>query len=176
MLCERCKKNIATTHVQSVINGVKKEADLCSECAAKEGYGGFSGFGDFGIFPDLGGFAQNSLAGMLASMFGESLPAGQTTEKRCDCCGATYSELAQTGKVGCPHCYQVFREELLPYLKRVHGSTCHIGKKNRTALVVSKDDELTQLRRKLEELVQNEKYEEAAVVRDEIRKYEGEKK
>ena len=36
MMCQKCGKNIATVHTMTVINGVKDEKYLCSECAAKE--------------------------------------------------------------------------------------------------------------------------------------------
>lgn len=34
MLCEKCNKNQATFHYAEVINGVRSEHHLCSECAA----------------------------------------------------------------------------------------------------------------------------------------------
>ena len=34
MLCEKCEKNQATFHYTEVVNGVKNEHHLCSECAA----------------------------------------------------------------------------------------------------------------------------------------------
>jgi excinuclease UvrABC helicase subunit UvrB len=69
-----------------------------------------------------------------------------------------------------------FKNELLPYLKRVHGSVTHIGKKpEKDALIVSKTDKLTEMRKKLSELVKNENYEEAAVMRDKIKLYEEER-
>ena len=68
--------------------------------------------------------------------------------------------------------------ELLPYLKRVHGSTKHIGKiPNRAPLAVKTDEETVEgLRSKLNQLIREEKYEEAAVIRDKIKRLEGESK
>ncbi len=37
MLCDKCKKNIATYHSKTVINGVSTEEHLCSSCARKNG-------------------------------------------------------------------------------------------------------------------------------------------
>ena len=45
----------------------------------------------------------------------------------------------------------------------------------RFALIVSVDDRLTRMRAHLNELIRNENFEEAAVVRDEIKKVEGDK-
>ncbi|MBR7071002.1 MAG: UvrB/UvrC motif-containing protein [Clostridia bacterium] len=162
MLCEVCGKNHATTHIRSVIDGVVTEKNLCGYCAAKEGYTGF---------------AQNGLADMLASVLGDVLASGSpVAENRCSCCGAKFSDIAQTGKVGCAKCYQTFYNELLPYLKRVHGSTTHSGKiPNRAPLVAQQQEEtVDSLRMKLNELVREERFEEAAKVRDKIKKLEEE--
>lgn len=162
MLCQKCGKNTATTHIHSVINGVASEIDLCSRCAAEQGYSSTS---------------KNSFASMLASVFGDySALESSLAKVSCECCGSVFSDIAHTGKVGCALCYSTFKKELLPYIKRVHGTTKHIGKKpNNAALVVAKTDEIAMLREKLRELVEKENFEEAAVIRDEIKKVQEEK-
>lgn len=161
-MCENCGKNNATTHIRSVVNGVVKETNLCGYCAAKEGY------------HDL---AHNSLAQMLASMFGDALATNSAVAaRRCECCGASFSDIAENGRVGCSECYKVFYNDLLPYLKRVHGATEHVGKRpSRAQLIVTKnDDSIESLRDKLNLLVREERFEEAAVIRDKIKKAEQE--
>ncbi len=163
MLCEKCGKNNATTHIRTVVNGVVKELNLCSSCAAKEGYN---------TFP------HNSLAGMLASMFGDVAAHTQLSgaETKCHICGSDFRTIAESGKVGCAECYKTFGNELLPYLKRVHGSTHHIGKIPNSAplAVVPEAETVESLRLKLNQLVSEEKYEQAAVIRDKIKKMEAE--
>lgn len=164
MLCEKCGKNHATTHIRSVVNGVVYEKNLCGYCAASEGYSNIG---------------SNSLSQMLASMLGDvRISEKGTSSVRCSCCGATFSDIAESGKVGCPQCYQTFYDELLPYLKRVHGSIKHTGKiPNRAPLAVTHTtDTVETLRMQLNRLVREEKYEEAAVIRDKIKKLEGEEK
>lgn len=164
MLCDKCGKNNATTHIRSVVNGVVKERNLCGYCAAKEG---------------VGSIGHNSLTQMLASMFGDSLALGTNTAKvRCSCCGSSFSDIAESGKVGCSECYKTFYSELLPYLKRVHGSISHSGKiPNRAPLAVKpKEETVSSLRMELNRLVSEEKFEEAAIVRDKIKKLEEEGK
>jgi protein arginine kinase activator len=161
MICQKCGKNNATTHIHSVIGGIVKDIDLCPVCAAKEGYSNAS---------------AGSLASMLSSVFGDMAMPVTDRAERCPCCNSSFREIAKTGKAGCPKCYEKFKNELLPYLKRVHGSVTHIGKKpEKDALVVSKTDKLTEMRKKLSELVKNENYEEAAVMRDKIKLYEEER-
>ena len=160
MKCEKCGKNTATTHIKSIVNGVAKEINLCSLCAANEGYGNVSNVG---------------LAGMLASMFGESLQSvNENIGVKCSVCGATFSNIAKTGKVGCAECYNTFKNELLPYLKRVHGSTVHAGKVPNSAPLIVKPIQKTvdDLRTQLNRLISEEKYEQAAVIRDEIKRME----
>ena len=89
MLCEHCNKNVATTHIKTVINGVVTEKNLCSICAAKGGYSKF---------------VNNSFASMLASMFGEELLTENLKEERCDCCSTRFSDIAQTGKICLTRC------------------------------------------------------------------------
>ncbi len=162
MLCEKCGKNTATTHIHSVVNGVAREMHLCAECAANEGIG----------TPDSG---FNS---MLASMFGDALSLkSQLNEVRCKCCGSTFSDISKSGKAGCPECYKTFYNEFLPYIKRVHGSVKHIGKSiGENQVKTEKNiDTIDALKEKLARLVSEEKFEEAASVRDKIREMEAQK-
>lgn len=161
MMCEKCGKYKATTHIRTIINGVVHEQKLCSYCANEEGL-------------DLS--QQNSLSGMLASMLGEFSVANTKTAKKCPVCSATFENISKSGKAGCSECYKTFKTELLPYLKRVHGSTKHIGKipKDISVNTIPDRDMASQLKEELKRLVAEENYEQAAVVRDKIRKLEGE--
>ncbi len=161
MLCQRCGQNTATTHIKTVINGTVTELNLCGYCAAKEGYTSLS---------------NGSITNMLASMLGQTMKMGdKIPQKSCSCCGASFSEIAETGKAGCANCYTEFKSELLPYLKRIHGSVKHNGKTlgTKQLTVVNDENELVSLKAKLAELVAAEKYEEAAVIRDRIKEKEG---
>ncbi len=160
MLCEKCGKNHATTHIKTVVNGVVREYNLCETCAASSGY------------------ATNSLTGMLASMFGDfAKHESLAPQVQCSVCGASFSDIAKSGRVGCAECYTTFYNELLPYLKRVHGSVTHIGKVPNSAplVVVPNTPTIEELRNELSRLVSEENYEQAAVVRDKIKEMEAEK-
>lgn len=159
MLCENCGKNIATTHIKRSVNGVNTEKHLCSACAQKLGFSaGFSG-----------GFAD-----ILASMFGDTLPEQTENEKICPCCKSSFSDIVKTGKMGCPECYNTFLDRMLPYLKRIHGNVRHIGRiPNMSPLAVADNEtRILSLRRELNRLIENEEFENAAKVRDEIRSLE----
>lgn len=161
MLCEKCGKADATTHIRSVVGGKVFEKHLCGNCAASEGYGDIKG---------------NNLSQMLSSMFDDTTITPNNSQRtRCGCCGSTFGDIAQSGKCGCPECYNVFYEQLLPYFKRVHGSIKHIGKIPTNIMPSeTKTDKLSELRKLLNKLVKEENYEQAAVVRDQIKQLEGE--
>ena len=160
MMCDNCGKNPATTHLKTVVNGVVHENHLCSYCAANQGYGNIG---------------KLSLTNMLASMFGESISSGKPISKRCECCGASFSDIAQSGRVGCSECYNTFRQELMPSLNRLHGKAVHIGnapyeqKPEETV-----QDKIKKLKAQLSDAIKAEEFENAAKFRDEIRALEGE--
>lgn len=166
MICEKCGKHTATTHIKTVINGNVTEKYLCSECAAGENLSG-------GIHS---GFNNNSFAALLASVFGDTVIQNRETDIRCPSCNSTFSDIAENGKAGCSECYKTFYKEFMPYIKRIHGSTMHCGKiPNKAPLAVKQSEDTVQsLRMKLNELVSEEKYEEAAKIRDKIKKLEEE--
>lgn len=161
MMCEKCGKNPATTHVKSVINGVVHETNLCAYCAAKEGYGNFG---------------HLSLANMLATVFGDGIQSGLLdTSDRCPCCGITFSDIVESGRLGCSECYEHFKEQLMPSLQRLHGKTVHVGKTpEQIEVKESKEQKIGKLRAELQKLIENEEFEKAAKIRDEIRLQEKE--
>lgn len=167
MLCQKCGKNNATSHIHTVVNGVVNDSYLCSDCAAEL---------------QAAGFGENSFYKMLSSFFEDGVQKNVNT-KRCECCGAAIEEISKTGKVGCGNCYKVFGEELKPALIRIHGRTSHIGKKpgemqplapNEAPIAENdKEAEIKTLRAELKKAIENEEYERAAEIRDKIRETEG---
>ena len=154
MKCEKCGKYEATTHIHTLSNGVVSEKYLCSLCAEDEG---------------LGVTHHNSIDLLFSSLLGDIKPK---ETKKCTFCGATFSQITEKGKVGCAKCYEAFRSELLQYIKRVHGSTEHVGNVPNSS--IPEMDSVAQLREELNILIKEENYEQAAVVRDKIRQMEAE--
>lgn len=161
MLCDKCKKNTATTHVKQTINGETTEMFLCADCAAQQGVG--STFGNFGFdFGDLWG-----------SLFAEPAKRVREDTVRCADCGRSFREIAQNGKPGCPTCYTTFYDRLLPSIQRIHGKTQHTGKVgDRADEQVKYEHELKQLREQLEQCIANQEYEKCVELRDRIRQLE----
>ena len=158
MLCEKCGKNHANTYYKTTVNGKTKEMYLCSECAAK--LNGQS----FDDIWNLGGLFFDD------SFFGKALGlSSPKTVKHCPSCGVTVQYIADTGKVGCADCYTTFDKELEAAIKRAHGASEH---KNETQ---PKADPIAEKKALLRQAIENEEYEKAAEIRDEIRKLEAEK-
>ena len=161
MLCDQCKKREAAVHITKIENGRRTELHLCADCARKQG--NFTDYADFNIINN--DFFRKMAAPDYSDQTGEEL--------RCASCGMTYSEFNRLGKFGCPDCYTAFQEEITPLVRRIHGHTKHVGKvPNRGTGVFRTANQIKRLRQHLKKLVADERYEEAATVRDEIRALE----
>lgn len=178
MICENCGKKQANIKYTEVINGKKTEMHLCEECSQKLGIDEI----DFSM-PSLD---FSSFFGDLINEYGESefLPNFiQEKELKCKKCGMTFEEFTNTGKFGCDECYKTFSKKIDSILKNIHGDNKHIGSigqinetnENNTKVNINiqTNSKLDNLREKLKQLVKEEKYEEAAKIRDEIKKEEG---
>ena len=83
----------------------------------------------------------------------------------------TYDDFRKVGRLGCADCYVSFKRSLGGLLKRIHGSSLHLGKSPvRITKTASGKSELAELKRNLERAIENEAYEEAAALRDQIRR------
>ncbi|MDY3617767.1 UvrB/UvrC motif-containing protein [Agathobaculum sp.] len=179
MKCEKCGKNEATTFFSENINGQKRELHLCGECAKEMNLGSafenaFQSFGHLWSDP-----FHSFLGGGFGSLFPDTLGAPTAsmlgTERKCPSCGMNERELRQSGRVGCPDCYTAFADILNPYVQKVHGATRHIGAAP-AAAEEPQQDPVAALRAQLQEAVASEDYEQAARLRDEIHRLEGEAK
>jgi len=110
----------------------------------------------------------------LQALFGFN-PASieQPSELSCPKCGITFSRITQAGKLGCSTCYETFETQLEPLLRRVHGGGQNVGKvPARRGIAIKCLMEERKLKEKLQVLIQQEAFEEAAVLRDQIRQIE----
>lgn len=174
MLCNKCKKREATTHVKSVVNGEYEEYMLCSECAKELGYNNM--WGDF----------SSDFSSILGSFFSNALPERSVTT-RCPVCKSTFHDIQTSSKVGCAKCYEVFYADLMPSIRRIHSNTTHSGKRppkiaklNSTvreeavgeSVGALAENEIENLKSQLEEAVKEQNFELAAELRDKIKEME----
>ena len=162
MLCEDCKQNQATIHWYQTVNNIKTTKNLCGGCAAKYNQSVFPVGSDFSV--------QDLFKGMFPHI--AHSPIGYTNQS-CPNCGLSYQDFSRSGKLGCGSCYTAFRGQLEPLLRRMHGTSKHIGKEiSSEGLELKK--RLKDLRDELAAHIAKEEYEEAAKVRDKIRNMEAE--
>ncbi len=163
MLCQNCGKHQATAWYKETVNGQTRELHLCPECAAK--LGGAYASNLFSADPFFSPFFSDGLFSGAA----QAISGG----RRCPTCGMTESELRRTGRAGCGDCYQHFKDILLPYIKKLHGAAAHVGAAPAPAADAPAANPLEGLKAKLSDCVKSENYEEAARLRDEMRRLEG---
>jgi protein arginine kinase activator len=157
MKCNKCTKP-ATLHITEVLGEEQfEELHLCEECAHKYLYEPQNG--------------KKSVAKGESASEGDE--TGALNNQQCDHCGIKFVEFRNSGRLGCPHDYDIFREELTPLLESIHGETRHCGKTPRRLPQTKHTQlELIQLRKQLHSAVTSEAYEEAARLRDRIRQLE----
>lgn len=160
MLCDLCGKNQATVHLTEIIDDQMNELHLCEECARKKSVQMEQ---QFGLADLLAGLAE----------LGQPKEPAELAGFKCANCGLTYQDFKRTGRLGCSECYSNFKKYLAPLLKKIHGSTQHVGKTPRMAAPRAKKKvDLTDLRMKLQQAINNEEFEEAARLRDKIKELE----
>ena len=78
------------------------------------------------------------------------------------------------GRFGCAKCYQTFKGQLKPILRRLHSGNCtHNGKiPKRVGGKIHLRKNIEGLKLQLKELISEEEFEKAAEIRDEIRSLE----
>ncbi|MFO0939046.1 MAG: UvrB/UvrC motif-containing protein [Gemmataceae bacterium] len=158
MKCQRCPKQV-TYHITEIHSEDQvDELNFCEECAKKYL------------------FQTPIKSGKPSSTSGPDVQPGESSihgQAQCPECGIRFVEFRNGGRLGCPNDYDVFREDLLPLLESVHGEPKHTGKMPRhRSNPKGTHHELSNLRKKLQVAVDAEKYEEAANLRDRIKRLE----
>jgi len=156
MLCDICHKNIATVHLTEIINNQVSEMHICQVCAQDK-------------TQELN--QQPNISDFLSGLVSASRVRKEEYSLKCSSCGFNYSDFKKKGRLGCGRCYQSFRRQLLPLLKKIHGTTRHTGKiPLDSEKPVSSRDKLSELNEQLKRAIQLEEYEDAARIRDQIKR------
>lgn len=179
MLCENCGKREANVRYSENINGVKKEMHLCEECSRKLGIADRMDFRMPAL--DFSNFFGSFLEDFSTPDFMPLL--NQVKQIKCDSCGSTFEDIVNTGRYGCANCYDVFEDRMDPILKKLQGANRHNGrlgkisdnnvkfnKKEEQKAENKNDNKLEKLQEDLKKAIKEERYEDAAKIRDEIKK------
>jgi len=160
MLCDICHQKEAVIHFTQVVNNKVTKMHFCESCASKKGISG----------SDLPDKPFDLLSKFLSAL---ALPE-TFTDTKCPNCGKMLSEFKEDGKLGCPGCWDVFRRDIVPLLKKLHGKT---RQKFRSGVSARSrvSAKIRTLQGKLQEAVEKEEFEAAARIRDEIRNIKNQK-
>lgn len=159
MKCEICHRAEAETVIRETTEGAVCERFVCHACARQR-----EASSDEDAAPSLmveillgAAFSMPSAAGRDAHAAGE---------KPCPGCGMTRQEYRKRARLGCAGCYEHFARELQPVLRDMHRGERHTGKTPRQARAqVARQ----RLEAALAEAVGQQRFEEAARLRDELR-------
>jgi protein arginine kinase activator len=165
MQCQICGKRPAVVHFTEIVNNKKSEYHVCEKCAEEKGY-------NISL-----GKTKVTIGDLVAGMVDQSLGTDEAKVGRVQCprCHMVYSSFKETGRLGCSECYTTFRTQLRPLLRRIHGSTKHVGKAPlRDAARVAARREVHRLHEEMQRAVDREEFEKAAELRDRIRRMDEE--
>jgi len=175
MKCQNCGKNEANFQYRQIINGKKKELILCSECAKKLGLDNMDIGYEFGGMSDI-------LGGLFNGFLEDTrIPLIQTNNLECKTCGTNYNNFITDGMLECEDCYKTFDKQIDKVLKNIHNSNRHIGRKPSEKLdkvaeesveyqLENKEEtKLEKLQRELRAAVEEERYEDAAKLKNQIK-------
>jgi protein arginine kinase activator len=162
MLCDNCKERDAIINLTQVEHDSKVTLHLCEQCAQQKGV-------------ETGGAIMKSPLGNFLGALGKGAALVPTTADgvRCPACGSTLRDFRDTGRLGCDQCYVAFDGHLRDLLRRLHGSSQHVGERYETPGEAAGDSDprsrLLELKAQLRRAVEGENFELAAELRDRIR-------
>ncbi|MCY6483529.1 UvrB/UvrC motif-containing protein [Clostridium aestuarii] len=170
MLCEICKKNEATIHITKIVNGVKREINLCGDCAGKSEEFNLVTVPDMDIIAPFS--FQNILSGLMDYVNNTS-KNNKGVNLICKNCEASYSEFKEKGLLGCSECYENFKPAIMSVIKGVQGNIEHVGKiPKKSGRNLMQRKMIIKLKEELQNAIVMEEYERAAELRDQIREIE----
>lgn len=158
MLCPKCMQREANVFFTKIVNGKKEEIKLCEQCA--KGMGLLS---QNGIMVEMSDF--------ISDFIGKGFQARPLTSRlECPVCHTTIEQFARTSKFGCGECYNAFAPHLDSFMKEIQGTTAHTGKlPSRTKTEIFEKRRLDELKQQLTKAISEERFEDAAKLRDEIK-------
>ena len=148
-----------------VTEGKLRKFVLCEACAQKKG---ITNVDDLLMGGDMLGNSppQTKIQDLVAEL----------NQEDCNACGFTLDDFRKVGRLGCPECYHVFSREIAERLPSMHKGGVHKGYlPEGVAMKQALKSELACLADKLESAIGDERFEDAAMIRDQIFKIEKKK-
>lgn len=162
MKCDKCEKE-ATIEMVITDEGEVTNVNLCIDCYQnmmdEKGMDIDQGTGD--IFGDI-----------LSALLSFSTVEEEEFEPRdgdyikCLKCGQSAGDLRRTAVFGCENCYKIHKELALELLQKIQGSNKYVGLHPQSYdQFIDIQSQINRENQLLEELVEEERYEEAAKVK-----------
>ena len=140
MKCELCSANNAKYKYYEVDSDTVREINICEECAREKGV-------------DVKSKEESTVVEIGV----------------CPDCGLTFREYRDSRSLGCIQCYKSFEDQIKVFLKESQLGVVHKGKEPvRSSKVIFVKKEILEMKKKLENYVEDEKFEEAVKLRDKI--------
>ncbi len=160
MICDVCKNKNADISVEQSIGSNVKHIFLCRDCAKKWGLEMFPENLDISITKLLNKYDKNKKNEELNYL-------------SCPYCGKKLSEIQKDKKIGCINCFLCFKSEITNILRKVKTNIKYTGKvQNAVPKEFSQKLSILELKQKLQKALNAEEYEQAALLRDELKALE----
>jgi protein arginine kinase activator len=105
MICQACGQREASVLAHTVVANQVKKTALCASCAAE-------------LAP---AHALDALMSALAALGARP----RVHPGRCPGCRTSFAEFRESGRFGCPQCYERFLPQVKDLLPRVHAGAYH---------------------------------------------------
>lgn len=183
MLCQNCNEYEANIKYTQIINGVKKQMNLCDKCAKELGIDDISFNMPINFSNFLGDIFEDNTENFMPTFIKPEMLL-------CNKCKTSYDDFIKNGKFGCDECFETFNSKIDSILKNIHGANRHIGRNGKMLGKVnvineqstsskeegdnenSQNKKIQELKERLKQEIKEERYEDAAKTRDEIKKLE----
>jgi len=144
-------KNITISHL---VDGKIEQINLCQNCAFNKSYDPLEP-------PNLSGIME-MIDGII-----------EKKNLRCQSCKLNFNEIMRNSKYGCADCYRTFRQQSISIFSKYQTGIVHKGKIPKTweQQFLSKNIsiQLALLDEQLKMAIENEQYEDAAVIQKKIK-------
>lgn len=171
MQCQECSNAPASVHVKKRQGDEEISIHLCRACAQKMGWNN--------PLEDVKFPLAQFISSMMSDLSGPDSDKGATDAGgQCSECGLSFQEFSRTGRLGCGHCYEAFRDSMQDLLRRIHGGVRHQGKRpsgSPRSRKGVKTSSMRQIKADLEKAVADEDFELAAQLRDKLQDFQKKK-
>src|SRR5262249_1924210 len=117
MKCQKCGK-LASYHITDIEHGKPREYHFSDE-HARHHLAAPAGSGEADPI---------AMSEVVKKFKNPGREATASDKQQCPSCHITFLEFRNSGRLGCPHDYEVFRDDLMPLLENIHEETRHSGK------------------------------------------------